>query len=701
MRQSSIRSRLLLLVVAMSAALAVSVGIGIYSDMQQTIANTKASLRTLANTMVSNTGTKIGNVRQTLERLSDRPLVKQIDSQNCDPILKDLLGLNPDYANVAYTNMEGVVVCSAVGQPDDKPVNVGKTPWFRKFLSGNSFAVGDPFLGPITGKWVSVLSVPIRNARQQMIGGMHFPMDLRAFDPNIPAQFLTSGSRYGFFTGDGILVWRNLDPEGVIGLRPNAKAAQTIVTMRDGEFEDVAVDGVTRFFSVVPMQETGWIAFVGVPVSEVYAGAKQRAMVAAAIAFAAIALLGYFALVITRRITNPIAELERGARSVLQGDLRAKVTVGGPGEVVSVATTFNAMVEKVDASTRQLEAAKAELDRAQAASHVGSWVWDAASDTMRLSNETCRIFAMKEDASESRELYLARAHEQDREVLKRAWQEARAMGTAFDHEHRIVVDGEIHWVRQKANFSVTGLPQSVEGIAQDVTERRKSHDALQASLAEKEALLKEVHHRVKNNLQVITSLLRLEGRRNEAPAVRSVLTDMQGRIRSMALLHESLYRSGTFASVDLGNYLGQLATQAFRAQVSHADLVLLRLNMGTVRVGMDQAISCGLLVNELISNCLKHGFPDGRAGEVEVSLWPAGPENQGLNAQWCLSVSDTGAGLPLDFESRPKTSLGMQLVDDLSKQLEGAVTVDSIPGQGVKTRVIFTALAPTPLVMPV
>lgn len=243
--------------------------------------------------------------------------------------------MNPDYANVAYTDMEGRVVCSAVGPPGDKPVNVGKTPWFQKFRSGKRFSVGDPFLGPITGKWVSVLSVPIWNARHEMIGGIHFPFDLRALDPNISTQFLPQGSRYGFQTdADSVLVWRNVDPEGIVGTRRISEAARRTSEVRDGQFESVGSDGGTRFFSVLPMPEPGWIAFVGVPASAVYAGAKQRAM---------------------------------------------------------VATSFNAMVERVDATTSQLEATKAELDRAQAASQVGSWVWDIASDTMRLSEETCRI----------------------------------------------------------------------------------------------------------------------------------------------------------------------------------------------------------------------------------------------------------------------------------------------------------------------
>ena len=206
---------------------------------------------------------------------------------------------------------------------------------------------------------------------------------------------------------------------------------------------------------------------------------------------------------------------------------------------------------------------------------------------------------------------------------------------------------------------------------------KKAEEALQQSNKDKEALLVEVHHRVKNNPQVIASLLRMEAHRSQQLDTKAVLTDMQGRIRSMALLHKALYRSGTFASADLGTYLQQVASQAFGAQSQSADLVRLTLRLGSIQVGMDQAISAGLLVNELISNCLKHAFPQQRAGEVSVVFEPAGAEPQAGTPQWRLCVSDTGVGLPPDFDLRRKTSLGLQLVDDLGQQIGGSFMIES------------------------
>lgn len=291
MKAQSIRTYLLLLVLALSVPLVAAVGYEIYAQMQQTVVHTKNSLRSLAQTMASNTGGKITNARQTLERLAQRPLIRQVDAKRCDGILKDLLELNPDYANVTYTDMEGIVVCSAVAQPGGKPANIKKSAWFQQLLKNQRFTVGEPFLGPITGKWVSVLSTPIWDEQHTMIGGVMLPFDLEAYNPNIPAQFLPDGSRYGFFSDSGVMIWRNLDPEGVIGTRPNAQAARQIVEVHDGEFESLAVDGVVRFFSVVPMPDVGWVSFVGVPTTVVYSDAKRRAITAAVISLLAFSML--------------------------------------------------------------------------------------------------------------------------------------------------------------------------------------------------------------------------------------------------------------------------------------------------------------------------------------------------------------------------------------------------------------------------
>ena len=219
-------------------------------------------------------------------------------------------------------------------------------------------------------------------------------------------------------------------------------------------------------------------------------------------------------------------------------------------------------------------------------------------------------------------------------------------------------------------------------VKEDITERKQAELALQTSLKEKVALLHEVHHRVKNNLQVITSLLRLEARRSDQPDTRAVLKDMQGRIFSMALLHESLYRTGTLASVELGAYLKQLATQALRSQSGLCGEVRLVLDVSEVQVGMDQAQPCGLLVNELVSNCLKHGFPAGQGGEVAVSFLPTSQAGW-----WCLTVRDTGVGLPVDFEVRRTQSLGLQLAADLARQLGGQLDIG--PGPGAVFSVTF------------
>jgi PAS domain S-box-containing protein len=245
------------------------------------------------------------------------------------------------------------------------------------------------------------------------------------------------------------------------------------------------------------------------------------------------------------------------------------------------------------------------------------------------------------------------------------------------------LNGTRRWLESHAAPLPDGDGQATRMLAvtRDVTEAKRAQEALRVSLREKEALLKEVHHRVKNNLQVIASLLRLESHRSTEPAAKLVLGEMKGRIQSMALLHETLYRTSNFAALDIGAYLGKLATQTFRALRTEPSGVKLDLALQPVMIGLDQAIPCGLLLHELLSNALKHAFPNQRSGEVRVELERVNEKEVRLR------VSDTGVGLGADFGRRVGQSLGLQLVSDLARQLGGDLKIET--GTGAVFAVTF------------
>ncbi|MDC8771795.1 PAS domain S-box protein [Roseateles albus] len=332
------------------------------------------------------------------------------------------------------------------------------------------------------------------------------------------------------------------------------------------------------------------------------------------------------------------------------------------------------------------------------------WEVDIASNRLIWDDNCFVLYRMsKENFTGKFEEWARTIHPQDLDAVMQTYQQAIAGIRGYHLTFRILwPDGSVRFIEAHGDVirGDDGVATGMIGVNWDITEQKSSEDALRASVVEKSALLKEVHHRVKNNLQVITSLLRMEAGRSLVADTKEVLGDMRGRIRTMAHLHESLYRSGTFASVDLGVYLSQVATQAFKAQELHRDSVRLTLSFGSVQSGMDQAQATGLLLNELISNCLKHGFPEGQTGEVSVEFQPANDQANPLDVRWCLCVRDTGVGLPADFEEKRQASLGLQLVTDLSNQLGGTLVIDSVPGAGARFNLVFTVQTPAALVMP-
>ena len=213
-------------------------------------------------------------------------------------------------------------------------------------------------------------------------------------------------------------------------------------------------------------------------------------------------------------------------------------------------------------------------------------------------------------------------------------------------------------------------------------QRQKAQQELRQSLEEKEILLKEVHHRVKNNLQIISSLLSLQLGRIEDASIVQLLRESQNRIRSMALIHERLYRSGDLSRIDFGTYVHNLTSYLVRSYPNAKAATKIRINIEGILLGVDLAIPCGLIVNELVSNSLIHAFPDGREGEVVVEM----TRNESV-ARLC--VRDNGVGFPEGFNIRNASTLGLQLIETLVDQIDGVTEVDE--GRGTSFSVVFKA----------
>lgn len=267
------------------------------------------------------------------------------------------------------------------------------------------------------------------------------------------------------------------------------------------------------------------------------------------------------------------------------------------------------------------------------------------------------------------------------EPMKAADRKTLAEGASVIEERLCDPQGLEHvFETHKFPILIEGQPPLVAGIAVDITQRARMEQQLRTSLAEKTALLKEVHHRVKNNLQVVSSLLNLQAVRSKNAELADGLRQTQRRIRSMALLHESLYRSESLARVPLAPYLRNLCRHLFNSFGPPALRIAPRFHLEEVSLALDQAIPCGLLVNELLSNALKHAFPNERAGEIVLELRASA---EGVSVQ----VADDGVGLPPDLDLLQAESLGLRLVASLTQQLGGRLEVRR--ERGTTVRVVF------------
>ena len=226
------------------------------------------------------------------------------------------------------------------------------------------------------------------------------------------------------------------------------------------------------------------------------------------------------------------------------------------------------------------------------------------------------------------------------------------------------------------------VKERTKELENEITIRKRGEEQIKTSLREKEVLLKEIHHRVKNNLQVICSLLHLQSRKIKDQEALELFKESQNRVKSMALIHEKLYRSEDFANINFAEYIKSLTTHLLQTYRTKGSPINLKINVEEISLTIETAIPCGLIINELVSNSLKYAFPEGREGEINIEFFPNDgnviPEGDDL--KYTLKVSDNGIGFPEDLDFRNTQSLGLQLVNNLTNQLDGTIVLGRTGG---------------------
>ncbi|MCU0552142.1 MAG: PAS domain S-box protein [Leptolyngbya sp. Prado105] len=247
-------------------------------------------------------------------------------------------------------------------------------------------------------------------------------------------------------------------------------------------------------------------------------------------------------------------------------------------------------------------------------------------------------------------------------------------------------DGSYRWLRDDMKLL---SDQSVEviGSVVDISDRKWAEEQIRESLQEKEVMLKEIHHRVKNNLQVVSSLLKLQAGYIQDKRIVEVFKESQNRVGAMALIHEKLYQSEDLAKTNFSEYIQSLVTALFRSYSANSRAIRLRLDIQDVKLTIDTAIPCGLIINELVSNSMKYAFPTGEPGEIYISLQAQETESH-ESPHYQLTVGDSGRGFPSDLDFRNTQSLGLQLVCSLIRQLRGQI--DLTGKSGVQFTMCFT-----------
>ncbi len=418
-------------------------------------------------------------------------------------------------------------------------------------------------------------------------------------------------------------------------------------------------------------------------------GKMRRTLLVSSGAALAIVSLGIvIASSLSRRITEPILLLKRAAEGIGRGEYDPMPQSGSGDEIGGLADAFARMAGDLRDSRSQL----VEKEALRESEEKLRTFFDSASDGIFMLDLEGNFIDINRAAytrlgysrEEMLSMNLARLDPPEFAVIvpERIRKVVMQEQAVFETAHRRK-DGSIMPVEVNARTIELRGKTVIFSIVRDITERKAAEERIRMALAEKEILLKEVHHRVKNNLQLVSSMLYLQSGYVRDYEAKALFEDSQKRVDAMSLIHEKLYGSKDLAKVDLREYVDGLVCNLSALSAGAYEDVKIRSEVEDVWLDVNSAIPCGLVINELVTNAIRHAFPDGRKGKIVIGMHVDG---DGLVV---LSVSDDGRGFPADIDFRDTQSLGLRLVTSLVGQLGGMIELDR--SLGASFRVMFRA----------
>jgi len=413
--------------------------------------------------------------------------------------------------------------------------------------------------------------------------------------------------------------------------------------------------------------------------------------------FALILLLVLSGVIILRFVFDNIFTIAKSIKDAAEtGDMVSADMRKDVDELAQISLSFKNMVSTLKETTGEINNYKTKLEQESAERKAAeelrskyAFIINTSKNFMSLINKNY-IYEAANDAS-------CRAHKKNREEIidhsvADIWGE-ETFNIIKGHLDKCLAGEDIYYeawfdfealgnqcfaVSYYPYYNDKGIITHAVVITHNITNRMETENQIKASLLEKETLLKEIHHRVKNNLQVISSLLNLQSGFISDEKSVEIFREIRNRIMSMALVHEKLYQSDNLTQIDFSGYIDDIGRKLFQAYEITPNTVTLKTSVDKVDLSIDKAIPFGMIISELLSNCLKHAFPEGRRGEIEITL------RREKNNLILFTLKDNGIGFPTDRDFRNTETFGLQLMNSLVDQLQGTVKIERDGGTTFK-----------------